>query len=159
MKKSSGTLLLVLVSAISTAVPALAAATTYYVSPTGNDSNSGALALPWKTLTHAISAVAAGDTIQARAGTYNERVVITKSLTLQSYPNELATIDGTGVAMASGPYAYGLVDINSGLSNVTVSGLEIRNFITTNASFVPAGVHMEGSGSNIQIQNLSLIHI
>jgi hypothetical protein len=159
MKKSSGTLLLVLVSAISTAVPALAAATTYYVSPTGNDSNSGALALPWKTLTHAISAVAAGDTIQARAGTYNERVVITKSLTLQSYPNELATIDGTGVAMASGPYAYGLVDINSGLSNVTVSGLEIRNFITTNASFVPAGVHMEGSGSNIQIQNNHIHHI
>jgi hypothetical protein len=135
--------------------PAAAQTSTYYVSPTGNDSgsNNGSITLPWRTITHAVSQVSAGSTILARAGTYNERVLINKSLTLQSYQGELATVDGTGVAMQSGPYAYGLVDIASGLSNVTVNGLEIRNFITTSVSFVPAGIHMEGTGSNIQILN------
>jgi hypothetical protein len=56
------------------------------------------------------------------------------------------------------------VDIASGLSNVTISGLEIRNFITTlqssaQGTFVPARIHMEGSGSNIQISNNHIHHI
>ncbi len=127
--------------------------TAFYVSPAGNDANTGTLALPWRTITHAIGQVSPGSTVVARGGVYNERVAINKALTLQSYPGELATVDGTSVPMVSGPYAYGLVDIASGLSNVTVSGLEIRNFIATSASFVPAGIHMEGSGSNIQILN------
>lgn len=125
----------------------------FYVSPSGNDANTGTLALPWRTITHAIGQVSPGSTLIARGGVYNERVAITKALTLQSYPGELATVDGTGVPMVSGPYAYGLVDIASGLSNVTISGLEIRNFIATSSSFVPAGIHMEGSGSNIQVLN------
>lgn len=146
---------LVAVAAGAVWQPTLAQAATYYVSPAGNDSasNNGSISLPWHTITHAISQVAAGSTILARAGVYTERVLINKSLTLQSYPGELATVDGTGVAMQTGPYAYGLVDIASGLSNVTVSGLEIRNFITTAVKYVPAGVHMEGTGSNIQILN------
>ena len=133
-------------------LPTAQAAGTYYVSPGGSDSADGQTA-PWKTIAHAVSAVGAGSTIMVHAGTYNERVSITKSLTLQSYPGELAVVDGTGVAVQTGGYAYGLVDIAGGVSNVTVSGLEIRNFITTTAKFVPAGVHMEGSGSNINILN------
>ncbi len=138
---------------------AFASASSFYVSPMGNDSNNGTINLPWRTVTHAIGQVSSGSTIVARAGVYNERVVINKALTLQSYPGELGIVDGTGVPMVSGPYAYGLVDIASGTSNVTISGLEIRNFIATAASFVPAGIHMEGVGSNIQILNNHIHHI
>ena len=55
------------------------AATTYYVAATGNDANAGTQTQPWKTLGKANNTVAAGDTIQVQAGTYNQVLVIKKS--------------------------------------------------------------------------------
>lgn len=54
-------------------------ANTYYVSAEGNDTNSGTLALPWKTVTHASANSNPGDTIYVKAGLYNENVIISKS--------------------------------------------------------------------------------
>jgi parallel beta-helix repeat protein len=45
-------------------------AATYYLSPSGSDSNPGTSALPWKTLAKAAAAVRAGDTVILRDGTY-----------------------------------------------------------------------------------------
>jgi N-terminal glycosyl-hydrolase-114-associated domain/Putative Ig domain/Right handed beta helix region len=138
--------------------------TALYVAPAasgGSDSNPGTLALPWLTITHAIAAVTGpGVTINLRAGTYSERVVINKSgsaaggnFTIQNYNGEAAVVDGTSVTIGNdGTYAYGLVDIQN-QSYVTVSGLEIRNFKTTNDSVTPAGIHVQGSGTNIQLLN------
>jgi parallel beta-helix repeat protein len=53
-----------------------AAAATYYVSPSGSDGNSGTSAQPWRTVQKAANAVAAGDTVMVKAGTYYERVQI-----------------------------------------------------------------------------------
>jgi len=51
---------------------------TYYVDgTTGNDSNPGTQALPWKTIQKAANTLRAGDTVNVNAGTYNERVNIT----------------------------------------------------------------------------------
>src|SRR5438552_2954172 len=47
---------------------------TYYVSPTGNDANSGSLSAPWKTIQHAASTVSAGATVIVEDGTYQETV-------------------------------------------------------------------------------------
>jgi len=46
-------------------------ATNYYVATTGNDSNSGTLSSPFKTLSKAISVASAGDYIYLRGGTHN----------------------------------------------------------------------------------------
>ena len=43
---------------------------TYYVATTGSDTAAGTSAAPWKTLQKAANAVAAGDTVIVRAGTY-----------------------------------------------------------------------------------------
>ena len=48
--------------------PAVAA--TYYVAPTGDDTNPGAKAKPWLTLQHAVDQIAPGDTILVESGTY-----------------------------------------------------------------------------------------
>jgi hypothetical protein len=60
-----------------------ALATTYYVSPTGNNLNSGVMpTAAWATLTYAsgsTSPVHAGDTVYVKAGKYNEHVNFTKS--------------------------------------------------------------------------------
>jgi parallel beta-helix repeat protein len=47
-----------------------ARAATYVVSPSGDDNANGTAENPWKTLQHAADRVAAGDTVQVRAGTY-----------------------------------------------------------------------------------------
>ncbi|MBN2166861.1 MAG: carbohydrate-binding protein [Marinilabiliaceae bacterium] len=55
----------------------------YYVSPSGNDSNSGSLSSPLKTLEKAVTLVAPGDYIYLRGGTYNMTVsslVITRDM-------------------------------------------------------------------------------
>jgi hypothetical protein len=145
---------------LSITVNAASSGGSHYVSTTGNDNNAGTLTSPWRTIQHAVNTVTiAGDTIYVRGGVYGERVSMSHSgnatggpITLQSYPGELAIVDGTGIAVGTGGYAYGLVDIN-GQSYVTVSALEIRNFSGSGGGLVPAGVHVEGSGSNIQILN------
>ena len=74
----------------------------YYASPTGNDSNSGrSPGRPFATVTRAVSALAPGDTLFLRGGTYVERVTIENldasaaPVVIQSFPGEHATIDGT----------------------------------------------------------------
>lgn len=80
-------------------------ATTYYVSPYGNDNYTRAqaanIATPWKTIQHAMYGMAAGDTCLIRSGTYQETVWASISgsasapITFQAYNNEVVTISGT----------------------------------------------------------------
>ena len=66
----------------------------------GNDSNAGSQRFPWKTLQHAVSQVAPGETLYLRSGTYYEHVAVTvrgtrtRPVTIRSFPGELAVIDG-----------------------------------------------------------------
>ncbi len=66
-------------------------ATTYYISPSGNDgTGTGAIGLPWKTLYKACTAVtSSGDIIHVNAGTYTE--------TLQCSLAAGVNIEGDGV--------------------------------------------------------------
>ncbi len=43
---------------------------TYYVSTTGSDTNSGTQASPWASITHASTITAPGDTVIVEDGTY-----------------------------------------------------------------------------------------
>jgi hypothetical protein len=52
------------------ATSSLASAATYYVSPTGNDSNAGTQAAPWQTFAKAQSVAVADDTVYFRSGSY-----------------------------------------------------------------------------------------
>lgn len=144
----------------------------YYVSTTGSDTTgNGSLASPWQTITKAINQVGGpGVTINVRAGTYHEHVLINKSgsasggyLILRNYDYPTAvTINGGTVKVLTTGYAYGLVDVvgpNNNSSYITVDGFEIYNFTTTDDSKTPAGIHVEGAGTNIQLINNYIHHI
>ncbi len=73
----------------------------FFVDPVkGDDSNAGSEAKPWKTLGHAVQQLQPGDTLYLRRGTYYEHATVTQSgtsekpITIRSYPNELAILDG-----------------------------------------------------------------
>ncbi len=75
VNKSPAHLLLLGMSIFSSFAGALVSeAATYYVAPTGNDSNSGSDLLPFKTIQKGMQALAAGDTLNIRGGIYPERI-------------------------------------------------------------------------------------
>ena len=150
------------VASLTVTASAPVTAGAFYVATTGSDSNPGSLALPWKTIQHAASTVQAGDTVYIRAGTYTESVNIGVSgsatagpVTFQSYPGEQAIIDGTGLTPSTSD-VQGLINIVN-QSYVTINGLEIQNYQTSNSNAVPAGIWITGSGSHIQILN-NIVH-
>jgi hypothetical protein len=61
------------------ALPVLALATTYFVDPSGSDSNPGTTEQPFKTVAHAADIVTAGDTVLVNPGTYTGEVKVMHS--------------------------------------------------------------------------------
>ncbi len=132
--------------------------TTLHVSTNGNDANVGSAANPWRTIQHAVNVVPAGGTIQVHAGIYHEAVTITRSgnaaagfITVESAPGESAIVDGTGLAVGNGGQ-QGLFTLFNA-NYVRVIGFEIRNYTSSKASMVPAGIFAYGSGNHIEIRN------
>ena len=136
----------------------------YYVSPNGNDSNSGSLSSPWKTIQRAANIAASGDTVYVRGGTYNETIKITRSgssaagqrIIFRNYPGELPTVDAVGKSVVDGQ--SGVFTLAS-VSYVTVDGFDIKNFTTSSTSNVPIGIYVVGAGSYVEILNNHISYI
>jgi fibronectin type 3 domain-containing protein/regulation of enolase protein 1 (concanavalin A-like superfamily) len=109
-------------------------AATYYVAPTGSDSNFGDLARPLRTIQEAANRAAPGDTVLVRAGVYREAVTVPRSgtasapITFKPYNNEVVTVSGadpvTGWAKHSGSVykANQDWDLGEGNNQVFVDG-------------------------------------
>ncbi|HTW31303.1 MAG TPA: DUF1565 domain-containing protein [Candidatus Sulfotelmatobacter sp.] len=144
------------------------AGSTFYVSKSGSDSNSGSYTAPWLTIQHAANTVTAGATVYVESGVYNEAVNFPNSgtasepVTFTNYSGATPVIDGTGLTCctsnpaSSGNETEGLVTIVNG-SYITINGFEIRNFTTSSATPTPAGIWITGSGTGVQILN-NLVH-
>jgi hypothetical protein len=149
---------LILLAFASTTLPAQSGST-FYVSKSGSNSNSGSYTAPWLTIQHAANSVTAGATVYVEAGVYNESVNFPASgaasnyITFASYPGQTATIDGTGVSVTG---TQGLINIIN-QSYIRVSGFEIRNYTTASASLTPAGIWVTGSGTGLQLLN-NIVH-
>ncbi len=74
---------------VMTGIAAIAnATTTYYVSPAGDNDNTGGVDDPWRTIQHAIGEVDDGDIIEVAAGIYTETLSVNKSVTIRGVRNE-----------------------------------------------------------------------
>ena len=61
----------------------------------GNNANSGSQSSPLKTIAAATGKVASGGSVVLRSGAYHESVSVSKSITIQNYPNEAVWLDGS----------------------------------------------------------------
>jgi len=129
---------------------------TYYVSTSGSDGDDGSSGAPWRTIQHAETIAAAGDTVLVHGGVYNEHVTLSTSgtangtITFESAPGETAVVDGTGLDIPQN--MWGLFTFDS-VSYVIVQGFEIRNYTTASIKNVPIGVFVVGAGVGDQVVN------
>ena len=133
-----------------------------YVATTGNDSNPGSQAAPWRTIQHAVDTARAGSTVYVRGGVYEELVSITASgnasdgfITFRSYAGETAVLDA-GHFVPSG--RQGVLTIQD-KSYVRIEGFEIRNYRTAEHRLVPLGISVMGAGSHIELLKNNVHHI
>jgi hypothetical protein len=152
------------------------AGSTFYVSKSGSDTNSGSASAPWLTIQHAASTATAGATVIVEAGTYNESVLFANSGTsaepIVFNGQGVAIVDGTGVACCVSPTfaqsngfigtnTQGLFNIGAaaGVNYLTVEGFTIQNFKVSTAAKVPLGILVVGSGTGINLLNNTVQNI
>jgi hypothetical protein len=111
--------------------------TVYYVSPTGSDSQTGAIERPFGSLQHAHNLAQPGDTIYLRGGVYalNNGIQLTRDgtsgapITIANHPGETPILDGsrmTSTEWSGSSGAGGWVLDGSSISWNHIVGLEIR---------------------------------
>lgn len=102
-----------------------------WVSPNGNDGNSGSSSSPLKTIQAAVNKATAGTAVMVKAGTYNETVWINKSGASDA-PIWIQSADGRGAAKV----------VSTGESGFAASGQEnlvIKDFAISAGN---TGIHM-----------------
>ena len=155
------------------AISSLVSATTYYVSPTGNNSNPGTITAPWATWGYAFnsSSVRPGDTVYFRGGVYRmttdnlaypytagEGYNVSRDGTIGNhihffaFPGENPILDCSNVTPASNHNRgiYGGSDVNY----IHFKGLTVRNVRQTSGSVSVIGWGL--SGDNIIIENCTV---
>lgn len=103
-----------------------ASQTSFYVAPTGSNSNPGTFSQPWKTIEYAANAsqVKPGDTVYIRGGIYNEYIqqgisgAPGQPITYKNYPGETPVITG------SGTWRWHILE----QSHIRIEGLTFRDF-------------------------------
>jgi len=109
-----------------------AAANTYYVATNGNNNNPGTTNAPWRTLQYAVDAIAPGDTILVKSGTY--------------VGCRIGKSGQAGAAKTLRADAGAMVLINApGPSNAHSSNIEIELFDSTVSYWVIDGFEVTNS--------------
>jgi hypothetical protein len=134
----------------------------FYVSTSGNDSNPGTQAAPWRTVQHAADTVRAGSIVNVRGGVYEELVSIKASgnatdgfITFRSYRGETAVLEAEHFTPSG---RSGVLTIDN-KSYVRIEGFEIRNYRTAEHRLTPLGISIMGAGSHIVLLRNNVHHI
>src|SRR5689334_5482356 len=133
--------IMAVVMILGNTVHAKATGNAYYVSTTGNDSNSRTATAPFRTFAKANSLLKAGGTLYIYAGIYNQQLRITNSGT-SSAGITVQPLGGRAIVDVLNTTAP-VLDVRA--SYITISELELRN---------STDVCVNLAGSNITISGL-----
>jgi Domain of unknown function (DUF4214)/Protein of unknown function (DUF1565) len=145
-------------------VPAASAAggRTLSVAPWGSDTATGSETQPYRTITHALKQLRAGDRLLVRGGTYEERVLLSATttpkgtadapITVEAYPGEQPVIRGR--LKLSGPDHWTIRGIDVTWSTANTSNEHMVQFYGgTSWRFTDAEVWGARSFSAINVDN------
>jgi hypothetical protein len=122
---------------------------TYYISPTGSDSNNGtSQSTPWASINHSVNC---GDVIIALTGSYT---TLGTSGTVSSCPSTSGGIDGTGgiyfaVVLCGGNLFTCTSSSTSTFANVTSSNWAVEGFVHSPSSGRPVSFFANGTAGVI----------
>ena len=138
---------------------------TYYISPSGNDSNPGTLSQPFFTLNKAWSVVSAGDIVYMRGGTYSWGASVTtlnsKSgssgnlIKISAYPNEQPVIDYSDVTFGRDVNAITITNSNY----IHIKGIRFTHLEQEPGYDVGRGLLLRSGVSNCIFEQLEIDHI
>lgn len=131
-----------------------------FTTATGSNLNAGTPESPLATLKFAIDVAQPGSTIYADAGTYNEQVVISKSLTIIGAGKSVTVIQPPppphiiGFNGGSGS-EYGIIQTNAAIGNVVIEHLTVNGINQTFANNAH-GILMQTNGriTNCEVKNM-----
>lgn len=127
--------------------------TSWYISPTGNDSNNGSVSSPFFTLNKAWSVAKAGDVIYARGGTYkfNSRQNLTgkngtasDTIKIWAYPGERPVFTKSS-SFTTPSWPVSLIYVKA--DYIHIRGIEVAYF-TQKTSTIWYGIAVVGSDHN-----------
>jgi len=95
---------------------------TYYISPTGGDSNAGTSAAPWKTFQKAYSVMKGGDTLIVKDGTYTSQKVLCRAENSPCTQPPSGTASAYTTIKAENPFGA-IIDGQSTSSAIWMNGL------------------------------------
>lgn len=131
------------------------AAAAYYVSPSGSDSASGAASAPWRTIAHAQSVAAAGDTVYFRAGTYSYTTA-TAGCSSQTAVVDAITLNRSGSAGSPISYVnYPGEKVQFNFSGMTGVNCRIKGFDVTGSYIYLRGFEITGVRQNNNLNHES----
>ncbi len=97
-------------------------AASWFVSPSGHDTSTGAIGSPFLTVAKALTVAQSGDTINLRAGTYAGNLKVTRpNLIIQGYATEAAKISSP----TNDPSIEVTIDFGTEASGCTLRNLEL----------------------------------
>ncbi len=135
----------------------MCAAATYYVAPSGSDSNTGGQGDPYLTIQNAISNAASGDTVVVEAGTYTgpKNVDIDfqgRNLTLTAQSGAATVIDcaGSSSAVHRGFYLHSGEGKNG---PAVIDGFTVKNGYSNGSNSRGGGGIYVASSDTVAIQN------
>ncbi len=102
------------------------------------------------TVQAGINAATAGDVLQVNAGTYNERVVIDRSITLQGLGEGVSILSGTGLAGTGKG-----ITINNGVTGVTIKRLTVQDYAGSSGN-TDAGIYGIGGNNNLTVEHVTI---
>lgn len=131
----------------------VASATSWYISPSGNDNNNGSISSPFFTINKAWSVASAGDIIYARGGVYkfNSRQNLTgkngtasDTIKIWAYPGERPVFTKSST-FTTPSWPVSLIYVKA--DYIHIKGIEVSYF-TQKTSTIWYGIAVQGSDHN-----------